>query len=209
MRKHIPVAAAGDVCVLVEPANSEIGQFRSLQQSLQSRYGGRLHQRPHFTCQRFSPKDDKHLAFIIGRLQARLASTPPLPVTASELVLAQHPFWEFSVLRWDLHLTNPLHHFAWIVDEVLGEADLTGHYPSGEAWNPHVTALEKIYQNGHRPGVQSPARQFLYSGRQIVLSQVQPGKQFEIVSKISLEGQLPLGPGPVEYFPGFGQTPSL
>lgn len=207
MRKEIPVAKAGDVCILVEPAAREIGQLRKLQRSLRRYYGGRLHQRPHFTCQRFSPKDDEHLATIVRGLRACLALIPPLPVTAGELVLAQHPFWEFSVLRWDLHLTDVLHHFAEIVEGVLEEAGLPGHYPMGGAWNPHVTALEKIYQNGHRPGVQSLTRQFLYSARQVVLSQVQPGKQFEIVGTIPFRSGRPYhSPGPVKCFSGFSRT---
>lgn len=207
MRKQIPVAKAGDVCILVEPATDESGQLQKLQQSLKTRYGGRLHRRPHFTCQRFSPKDDEHLALIIQALQRRLALIPALPVTASELVLAQHPFWEFSVLRWDLQLTDLLRHFADIVTNVLDDAGLPGHYPVGEAWNPHVTALEKIYQNGHRPGVQSPSRQFLYSGRQVVLSQVRPGKQFEIVGNIPLNSQRYAVPGPGKYVRGFRRAP--
>lgn len=205
MRKQIPVARAGDVCILVEPAGGQIGRLRDLQKTLQKHYGGRLHQRPHFTCQRFSPTDDEHLAAIIRRLQTRLALTPPLRVTASELVLARHPFWEFSVLRWDLYLTDRFHRFAALVDEVLNEEGLPGHYPLGEAWNPHVTALEKIYQNGHSLGIQSPYRQFLYPGEQVVLSQVQPGKQFTIVGKIPLDGRHAES-GPMDYFPGFGQS---
>jgi hypothetical protein len=206
MRKQIPVAKVGDVCILVEPTGSQTAPLRQLQQSLQTRYGGRLHQRPHFTCQRFSPRDDNHLASIIRRLQARLDLLPPLPVTARELVLAQHPFWEFSVLRWDLHLTDLLHGFAEIVNDVLAEAGLSGHYPSGKAWNPHVTALEKIYQNGHRPGAQSPSRRFLFSGQQVVLSRIQPGKQFEIVGNIPLDARQ-AGPGRSKYLRGFGQPP--
>lgn len=205
--KAIPVAKAGDVCILVEPGSNETGPLQTLQQHLQHRFGGRLHQRPHFTCQRFSPESDAHLTRIIEALRLKLTPLPPLPVTASELVLAQHPFWGFAVLRWELHLTEALYHFSTVVDNILAGAGLPGHYPSGEAWSPHVTALEEIYQNGHRLGVQSPSRQFLYHGRQIVLSQVRPGKQFEIVGIIPLANQrFSAVPGPMEFLSGFART---
>ena len=209
MSKEIAVAKAGDVCILVEPAGPETGPLRNLQQSLQTRYGGRLHRRPHFTCQRFSPRSEQHLATIVRSLRTRLRSLPPLPVTGSELVLTRHPFWEFSVLRWDLHLTDLLYHFAGLVDEVLAAAGLPGHYPLGEAWSPHVTALEEIYQNGFRPGVQSPARHFLYTGRQVVLSRVRPGKQFEIVATISLGNQRESAGEEVKQYSGLGHPPAL
>ena len=186
MKHNPPVARPGDVCVLLEPHTAEIPVVRNLQGELQRYYGGRSQRRVHFTCQRFALPDPIHLLHVIHTLQTNLAPITPFPVHAHRLELVDHPFWEFSVLRWDLHRTTPMWNFARAVHYALRQAGMAPHYPCDDGWRPHVTALEAIpspnnlYVNGAHQG------QRLYTARRAVLSQVQPGKRFQILATVDL-----------------------
>src|SRR5690606_19622401 len=91
---------------------------------------------------------------VVDALQRNLAPLAPFPVRAQRLELVEHPFWQFCVLRWDLHRTDPMWNFARAVHYALRQADMTPHYPCDNGWRPHVTALEaipsahNIYVNG-------------------------------------------------------------
>lgn len=187
MKHNPPVARPGDVCVLLEPDPAEIPSVRTLQGELKTQYGGSPQQRVHFTCQRFYLTEPAHLLHIIRALQANLAPIAPFPVYANCLEMVEHPFFEFSVLRWDLQRTNPMWNFARAVQYALRQAGMAPHYPCDDGWRPHVTALESIsapnnlYVNGHHRG------QRLYTAHRASLSQVQPGKQFQILATIELK----------------------
>ena len=189
----LPPAQSGDICILLEPAQEEISGLRRLQRLLQAQYGGRPQQRIHFTGQRFAPGGVEQLGQIVDALQERVASLPPFPVHATSLVLAAHPFWGFYVLRWDLRICRAMQAFSSLVETALAEAGARPHYPSGGDWNPHVTALEAIPETAHvlAANGNAPSNRYLYTGRRLVLSQVQPGKQFAIVHTLPLGGSLP------------------
>jgi hypothetical protein len=106
-------------------------------------------------------------------------------VTAASLEWAEHPFWGYNVLRWDLHMSAELRRFAALLEEALEQAGASLHYPRGEGWQPHVTALERIPPELAAPTAM-PAFQYLYTAERIVLSQVQPGKRFAILDTIQL-----------------------
>ncbi|MFW6098029.1 MAG: 2'-5' RNA ligase family protein [Chloroflexota bacterium] len=185
--KHAPrVARPGDVCILLEPNTPEIPVVRNLQGELQSHYGGTPQQRIHFTCQRFALPDPSQLLRVVDALQTNLAPIAPFPVHAHRLELVEHPFWEFCVLRWDLRRSTPMWNFARTVHYALRQAGMAPHYPCNDDWRPHVTALEAIsspngiFVNGHHQG------QHLYTARRVTLSQVQEGKQFQILASIQL-----------------------
>lgn len=186
MKHNPPVAQPGDVCILLEPAVTELPAIRSLQSDLQTHYGGAPQQRIHFTCQRFALSDPLQLLQVVHTLQTSLAPIAPFPIHARCLELVEHPFWEFSVLRWDLRRTAPMWNVARAVQYALRSAGMTPHYPCDDGWRPHVTALEtipspnQIYVNGHHRG------QHLYTARNVVLSQIQPGKRFQILATIDL-----------------------
>ena len=181
-----PVARPGDVCILLEPDAAEIPTVRTLQGELQTHYGGDPQQRVHFTCQRFALPDPTQLLRVVHAMKTNLAPIGPFPVHARRLELVEHPFWEFSVLRWDLERSSPMWNFARAVQYALLQAGMRPHYPCDDGWRPHVTALEaipspnNIYVNGHHQG------QRLYTARRAVLSQIQPGKRFQILASIDL-----------------------
>lgn len=188
METPLPIARPGDVCILVEPAPAQVPQLRRLQQQLQIRYGGKPQEPIHFTCQRFALPDASALPTIVCRLQEVLAAMPPITVRADHVELVEHPFWEFCVLRWELRLGRQMYRFAREVTTALERSGMTPHYPTEDGWRPHVTALVHIpvshgfSVNGEHQG------QLLYRGGQLVLSQVQEGKRFEILAKIDMEG---------------------
>lgn len=192
MKQRPPVARPGDVCILLEPDTNEVPRLRWLQRQLQSTFGGRMQERVHFTCQRFELPDAGKLPLVTQALQAQLGAVAPFPVHADSLELVEHPFWEFCVLRWDLDRTPEMWRFAQLVESALIEAGVALHYPCGDGWRPHVTALEAIASpNGHE--VNGTHRgQLLYTARCVVLSQVLEGKRFEILATIELEGDLAL-----------------
>ncbi len=189
MERPLPVARPGDVCILVEPDVEEIPHLRHLQGELQISFGGRPQQRVHFTCQRFALPSASDLPQVVDQLRKNLSTVPPLTVRAGRLELVEHPFWEFCVLRWDLHLSPAMYNLAGRVEAALDTLGLPPHYPSGPGWRPHVTALEAIptsngyHPNGHHKG------QILYRARRITLSQLQEGKRFEILAEVKLRGE--------------------
>jgi hypothetical protein len=180
------VAQAGDICVLLEPDSLETSPLRLLQSQLRSSFGGNLQERVHFTCQRFSLSAGAQLPGVIRALRQHLSGIQPFAVRANRLELVNHPFWEFCVLRWDLHRSDEMLTFARCVDDALLYAGMTPHYPAGEGWRPHVTALEAVvwptgyHLNGTHKG------QLLYTARRVALSQVLPGKHFQILATIEL-----------------------
>ena len=187
---HAPrVARPGDVCILLEPDTDEIPRLRALQSHLQSSFGGRPQDRVHFTGQRFRLPGAAHLPPLLQELQKQLANLPPFPVRAHCLELVEHPFWEFCVLRWDLHRTAPMWRFARSVENALLRSGMTPHYPCDDGWRPHVTALEAIPSpNGfHFNGTHQGER--LYTARRVTLSQLQQGKRFQILATIELMGK--------------------
>jgi len=192
MKQSPRVARPGDVCILLEPNINEIPRVRSLQRQLQASLGGHPQERVHFTCQRFGLPDDASLPLVLQALQKQLANVVPFPVHADCLQLVEHPFWEFCVLRWDLDRTQEMWCFAESVDRALVEVGMAPHYPCGDGWRPHVTALEAIASaNGHH--VNGTHRgQLLYTARRVALSQVMEGKRFEILATIELKETLAL-----------------
>jgi len=181
----IPAAQPGDICVIVEPSIRDLPRLRRLQQGLQQRYGGRPQPRIHFTGQRFTPPKNGGLKRLLAELRGQLGALAPIPVTAASLAWADHPFWQYNVLRWDLYMTSALRRLAALLEEALLRAGASLHYPSGDGWQPHVTALERI-----PPALAAPAPisaiQYLYTAKRVVLSQVQPGKRFAILDTIQL-----------------------
>lgn len=181
----IPAAQPGDICVIVEPSIRDLPRLRRLQQKLQKRYGGRLQTRIHFTCQRFTPPENGGVERLIADLRRQLNPLAPIPVTSSSLEWAEHPFWQCNVLRWDLTLSDELLRFGQQLEDTLLEAGAELHYPRGDGWRPHVTALERMPYGPMVPA-SAPAFEYLYTADRLVLSQVQPGKRFEILDTIYL-----------------------
>ncbi|MCP4541418.1 MAG: hypothetical protein GY832_30175 [Chloroflexi bacterium] len=181
-------ARPGDICVLLEPVGDEITKLRQLQMSLQSLYGGRLHERVHLTCQRFELQDEQGLSDIVQHLEINLATIRPFPLTANSLAQIKSQFWRTRLLRWRIRVTDDVRRFAQLVEEGLIAAGTSPHFSHASGWVPTlITALEAILKVDfeHRP-TDTTFPQYLFTGRQVVLSRIAGRRQFEILKIIQL-----------------------
>jgi hypothetical protein len=179
--------------VLLQPAVAELAHVRRVQEKLQRSFGGRPQVRVHFTCQRFDVVDSSQLTAAVEALRAYLAEVQPFPVMAGNLERVEHPFFEFGVLRWDLHRTAAMWRFAHLVEAALQSAGARIHYPTDAGWRPHVTALEAVRAPKEGPSsVSSNGASYLFSGQRVVLSQVAPEKRFRIIGTIPLTVEKPV-----------------
>jgi hypothetical protein len=174
--------------VLLEPAEDEQASVRRLQISLQSVYGGHPHERVHLTCQRFALAEEGMLPAIIQHLTDNLAAVQPFPLTAGSLVQFESRFWQSRLLRWRIEASADLRRMARGVDDGLVAAGVTLHHPQTSGWVPSlVTALEAIPAvdfDLHRRDIAFP--QYLFTGRQVVLSRIAGHREFEILEAIQL-----------------------
>jgi hypothetical protein len=181
-------ARPGDVCVLLEPAEGEIDELRQRQVGLQARFGGRLHERVHLTCQRFELPDEGLLPGLIQHLRRVLVAVRPFPIVAVSLVQSYHPFWDSRLLRWCIQYPNDLRRFGLIVEDVLIAAGITPHFSVASGWEPTlVTALEAIPEvsiDRHPGGISFPHH--LFVARWVVLSRIRARREFEILGTVQL-----------------------
>ena len=183
-----PVAQVGDICLIVEPDAAERARLRDLQEGLREQFGGQPQERIHFTCQRFRPENDDHLAEILSHLRSGLRTITPVSIAAGRVEQVDHPFFGVCVVRWQLDVNDDLYQFQKVVESALRSGGAPPHYPSHrDHWRPHVTALVSV------PNAQIPfyfdgatAPRYLFTGRKLTLSQVQPGKQFQILAEIGV-----------------------
>ncbi len=182
-------ARPGDVCVLLEPGEEEVPKIREIQTSLQALLGGYPHERVHLTCQRFRLKEDNLLTAVIEQLDARVASLPPVSVTADAFVVMESPFWQSRLLRWRVQITEDLRRLVTAVEDGLVAAGARPHFPSAAGWMPTlVTALED-FPKREDAGDKLRAQAFpkhLFTGRQVVLSRIAGQRKFDILRTIQL-----------------------
>jgi hypothetical protein len=182
-------AKPGDVCVLVLPEPDDADRLRQLQMSLQSVFGGTLHEPVHLTCQRFRMAHDDPLPGIIQNLEATLAIVPPVSVVAASVVQVEHPFWQSSLLRWRIEATDEVRRLATAIEDGLVAAGITPHFPRDSGWAPTlVTALEGITPEedlDHRPS-KDLFPLYLFTGRWVVLSRILGRREFEILWAMQL-----------------------
>ncbi|MEA3308752.1 MAG: hypothetical protein U9Q70_04470 [Chloroflexota bacterium] len=177
-------AQAGDVCVLLEPRESERVRLRQLQEGLPARFGGRPHRNVHFTTQRFLLSDKTSLSPLVVALQSALLDFPPFRVVAEGLRAAQHAFWGTCLLRWRIRNSEPLEDFLHIVDATLLAQRVTPHFPSAVGWRPTlVTALEGVTECDV---ALASAPSHLFTASRVVLSQIRGRDDFKILAVIQL-----------------------
>jgi hypothetical protein len=188
-------ARPGDVCVLLEPAEEEIIELRQRQMNLQARFGGRLHERVHLTCQRFELPDEGLLPGLIQRLRGALVVVRPFPIVAVSPVQSYHRFWGSRLLRWRIRGSGELRRLGIIVEDTLVTAGVRPHFAVASGWEPTVvTALEAVPEVDldHRPqGILFPHH--LFVARQAVLSRIRGRGEFEILETIRLDSVVPSG----------------
>jgi hypothetical protein len=156
--------------------------------SLQSLFGGRLHERVHLTCQRFELQEERLLPGVVARLRTNLAAIQPFPITASSLIQIPHSFWQSRLLRWRIQVTSDVRRLAQSVEDGLVAVGVNPHFPYTSGWVPtRVTALEAVPEvDLDRYLSDMPFPQHLFTGRQVVLSKIVGWRQFEILETIQL-----------------------
>lgn len=182
-------ARPGDVCVLLEPGEKEVPKIREIQTSLQALLDGYPHERVHLTCQRFSLEEGALLAAAIDQIGVRVASLSPVSVTADGFVIVESPFWQSRLLRWRIQVTEDLRRLVTAVEGGLAAAGVRPHFPSAVGWMPTlVTALEGFPM---REDTDDRLRaqafpEYLFTGRQVVLSRIVGQRRFDILRTIQL-----------------------
>jgi len=184
---RIPPAIPGHICVLLEPDAVEIPGLRELQTSLQTHFGGKFHQRIHFTCQRFVIDKKTSLGTLIERLENDLAWIRPFPVTAESLVMLEPPFWQMRMLRWVVSAPEELWNLGCAMNRALVETGAKPFY-LGEDWKPTtITALEDIPDKDVSGYLETaPFPLYLFTVRNVILSEIVGRGQFEILKTVRL-----------------------
>ena len=188
MRQTVRPAQSGDMCVLLEPDKKEILDLHQRQMSLRVQFGGRPHDRVHLTCQRFILADDRALPQLIKQLTTSTKTVSPFPIIASSLLQFEHRFWKSRLLRWRIDVTDRLHTFCALIDEILLQQRAELHYPFSSSWEPKlVTALEAIPEID----VESYLRKrvfphYLFTARYVAISRIEGPGTFDILARSGL-----------------------
>ena len=185
MQGRSRTARPGDICILLEPAKSEVIRLREYQESLQSLFGGRLHEHVHLTCQRFELQKRDILPEVVKHIKISLSGVGPLAVAATSLVLIEAEFWQSRLLRWHIQITPEMRRLAELIEEGLQRAGILSHYSSMQTT---VTALEEMSEVNVQPHLTNMAfPQHLFTGQLVVLSEIKKRRHFEILETIRLE----------------------
>ncbi|HEY89012.1 MAG TPA: hypothetical protein G4N98_04660 [Thermoflexia bacterium] len=177
-------AQANDICILLEPLESERARLRWLQEELQTRFGGVPHRNVHFTMQRFLLPDEMSLSLLITTLQSALTVFPSFRIVAEGLRAKQHAFWGSCLLRWRIRDSRPLEDFLHVVDATLLSQGIEPHFPSAAGWRPTlVTALEGLAECDVALETEPS---YLFTASRAVLSRIRGRDDFEILAVIRL-----------------------
>jgi hypothetical protein len=122
------VAQPGDILFLLTPAARELQRLRSHQIKLQARYGGKIFEHIHITCQRVS-LDGEHTTFeFIEQLDKRVKSLKTFPLFADNIIQFYAPFWQTQMLRWRIQDTDPWMKFKYDLRDILSAMNSPSHY---------------------------------------------------------------------------------
>lgn len=138
------LSQAGDICVLIESDDQgETQTLRQRQQELIARYGGRIVEPVHLTCQRLEAKNARSITRLGQRVAKGLADFEPFPLTAFALMPLYSEFRQIYILKWAIHRTAALERLSTIVENAVNADGTASLYPAG--WvSLLVTALEDI-----------------------------------------------------------------
>jgi hypothetical protein len=179
-------AQPGDLFLLLEPSDAERAAVRELQKALQARFGGQPQAYVHLTCQRFDLDGGAALEPLVARLRSALGDSRPLPIRAADLIAYGSTFWQTRLLRWRIEPSDELLAFRALIDQTLRDQGIAPHYP----WiSFHVTALEGVDgRAGDAPELAEGLPRSLFVARQVVLSRLREGFEFDLLAGIDLAG---------------------
>ena len=177
-------ASPGDICILLEPLESERAQLRERQEALKARFSGVVHPNVHFTVQRFILPTTASLHSLVSALQLTLADFPAFPLVAEGLKSVSHSFWESCLLRWRIRSTEPLEEFLRLLQLTLSAQGVEAHFPLQAGYRPQlVTALEGVVGCERRLTCEP---HYLFTASRVVFSEIRGRGDFKILSVIRL-----------------------
>ena len=176
----------GDLFVLLLPLNEQDTPAVQMQRELQAYFGGRPIKPVHITCERFELCDKQNLEEIIRCLEQRANLQPPFPVTAFSVEMIKGDFRGGHLLKWLVHLSDPLSQWIDFVGGILDAVGATRFYSSlGDMWT--VTALEGIEEMDASPYLaQATFPQHLFTARQILVSRILGPHEHETLGRFDL-----------------------
>lgn len=180
------VAQPGDICLLLTPAARELQRLRSHQIKLQARYGGKIFEHIHITCQRLS-LDREHNTFeFIDQLDKRVKWLKPFPLHADNIIQFYAPFWQTQVLRWRIQETEPWMKFKYNLLDILSEMDSPSHYDRIR----RATCTALVLDSDENMDLSEMLPTFplhLFTASQIEISRIKKPNDFEYLGTVELD----------------------
>lgn len=178
-----PPVQAGDIFVLLLPAENEVPALGQHQLRLQAIFGGHF-EVPHLTCQRIGVADEALVPSLTAQLRSQLASRQPFPLIAAGVQVLSRD--GRSALKWQVPLTREMRRIEERVDDVVQAHKGICRYVRS-AGRPGVTALRDIQdldRNLGNSGFRFPCHLFTAQAVQIA-RQISP-REFAILDSFPL-----------------------
>lgn len=178
---HVRPAQAGDLCILLAPADPvEIGRLLQHQQTLQAHFGGDLIEPVHLTCQRFECQDQELMRLLIQKSRRSLAALAPFPLVARALQPLYVPILGANVLKWRIEVTGELLHLERMIRQLLQAEGIT---PLFRSTSTLVSALKGVPQVTTRTLQDyGPVSYPLFTAGRILWSRIGGVDQFETLA---------------------------
>lgn len=182
------IARPGDIFLLLLPTAQELQSLREQQRLLQSRYGGKIVDFVHITCERFSPERENEEKGCLEYLKNNITRLSPFMLYADTLVQFFAPYWGEEVLRWQVQDTKEYVHLRKLLAASLHQTGCGSHFDRRKPTT--CTALRLENKVEHLP--QEPSGSFpipLFKANTLLVSKLVRENEFDILAKILLEDQ--------------------
>jgi len=173
MQIHVRGPQPGDLCVLLEPAESEVPALRQSQFYLQAVFGGHPAKEIHLTCQRFAFTNPQTSSDVVRHMREFCATLKPIPIIGVSLMQWKPRYSLVHMLRWQIRLSDELRDFCAQLETVLKAAGAKPLYIPGR-FPTLITALEEIPNAPMDPNrlADSDFPHQLFLGQRVVLSKI-------------------------------------
>jgi len=179
------VAQPGDIFLLLVPSAAELDRLRQWQAVLQQRYGGRLVEFPHITCQRFTPPEGQFSEQCIASLQDDLKSQSQFMIYTDGLIQFYAPYWGTQVLRWRVQENDDYAKFRDKLDATLSKTRCPSHFDRLRHATCTALDLEQAVNLEPNPG-DGPFPAPLFKARELLVSKLVDENRFEFLDTICL-----------------------
>jgi len=187
LRTPLRPGQAGDICILLEPADpTEIHALRQHQNALQQLFGGQISDPVHITCQRFQLTDPYKYSDLLDQLRYLAVDYQPFQISAQGLVPLFSSYRQMLLLKWEIPLEPWLVTVSTRLEQILVKLAINSLYPPG--WvSTLVTALIDINPDSTQPPELFPDFPHpLFTPTILTLSKLHGPSEFEIMDRIEL-----------------------